>query len=132
MNWNKRPKYGNKKYEFKGEVLDSKLERDRYIFLLEAERDGKIGYLRRQVEYTLIPKQTGFKMVHLKTKDKIVEYEIEKPVHYKADFVYNLPDGTEVIEDTKGFRTKDYIIKRKLMRYQGHPIREVKKATEEI
>lgn len=38
---------------------------------------------------------------------------------YKADFVYEVcqPDGTwkQVVEDTKGAKTKEYIIKRKLM-----------------
>lgn len=38
---------------------------------------------------------------------------------YKADFVYEVcqPDGTwkRVVEDTKGAKTKEYIIKRKLM-----------------
>lgn len=40
---------------------------------------------------------------------------------YKADFVYEVcqPDGTWkwVVEDTKGTKTKEYIIKRKLMLY---------------
>lgn len=126
-----RPKYGNRKYYFGGSTLDSKLERDRYIFLMEQESKGVISGLRRQVEYELVPSQKETRTVHLKTKDKEVEYVVEKAVRYKADFVY-VVDGRTVIEDTKGFKTKDYIIKRKLMRLQGNPIREVKKATEPI
>ena len=43
-----------------------------------------------------------------------------------------MKDGVEVVEDTKGHKTRDYVIKRKLMRVQGHPIREVKRPGEEI
>ena len=39
---------------------------------------------------------------------------VERAAHYIADFVY-MEDGKKVVEDTKGFRTKDYILKRKLM-----------------
>lgn len=39
----------------------------------------------------------------------------EKPVKYVADFCYATKDGAYVVEDTKGMRTPDYIIKRKLM-----------------
>ena len=46
-------------------------------------------------------------------------------VTYVADFVYFEGDKL-IVEDTKGFRTKDYIIKRKLMRYLlGINIKEV-------
>ena len=40
---------------------------------------------------------------------------VERAVHYIADFVYKDKDGELIVEDTKGFRTADYIIKRKLM-----------------
>ena len=33
-----------------------------------------------------------------------------------ADFVY-VENGEKVVEDTKGMKTRDYIIKRKLMLY---------------
>lgn len=48
-------------------------------------------------------------------------------MRYIADFVYfDKKAQRTVVEDTKGFKTKDYIIKRKLMleRY-GIRIREV-------
>ena len=42
-----------------------------------------------------------------------------------ADFVY-YQDGKMVVEDTKGFKTDAYIIKRKLMRYvHGIAIKEI-------
>lgn len=41
---------------------------------------------------------------------------IENGVNYVADFVYtDCRSGNQVVEDSKGMRTKDYIIKRKLM-----------------
>jgi hypothetical protein len=50
---------------------------------------------------------------------------LEKECAYIADFVYK-EDGRIVVEDTKGFRTKDYIIKRKLMLHEhGIRIKEV-------
>jgi len=51
---------------------------------------------------------------------------IEKECSYIADFVYNDEDGDLIVEDTKGIKTKDYIIKRKLMLYvHGIKITEV-------
>ena len=46
---------------------------------------------------------------------------------YVADFVYSdVRSGETVVEDAKGMHTRDYIIKRKLMRYvHGIKIREV-------
>jgi hypothetical protein len=51
----------------------------------------------------------------------------EKAVRYVADFVYIDNDtGRMVVEDTKGFRTPDYIIKRKLMlKVHGITIKEI-------
>lgn len=42
---------------------------------------------------------------------------IEQECSYYADFDYIGKDGTHVVEDTKGVKTKEYIIKRKLMLY---------------
>lgn len=51
---------------------------------------------------------------------------IEKPVYYIADFVYIDKHGNTVVEDTKGVRTKDYVIKRKLMLWRhGIKVQEV-------
>jgi len=126
-------KYHNKKYHYEGMEFDSKLEWTRYLFLKDMESQGVICDLQRQVEFELIPKQMETKPVQLKTKIKLVERVVEQPVTYRADFVYKVaPLMTTVVEDTKGFKTKDYVIKRKLMRWNGNPVREVKKATEPI
>jgi hypothetical protein len=78
------------------------------------ERAGLISRLELQKVYTLIGPQ----------KDKSGKV-IERPVKYVADFVY-MENGERVVEDAKGVRTKEYVIKRKLMlqRY-GIQIREV-------
>jgi len=74
----------------------------------------KITDLRRQVKYVLIPAQRD-------ENGKLIEREVS----YKADFVYEY-DGETVVEDTKGVKTKEYIIKRKLMLYvHGIRIHEI-------
>ena len=50
---------------------------------------------------------------------------VERAVHYIADFAY-MQDGEWVVEDTKGFKTRDYIIKRKLMLWKnGIRVKEI-------
>ena len=91
-------KYGNVKTTTSdGITHDSIKEANRWCELKLLERAGKIKHLQRQVKYHLIPKQVG-----------------EREVCYIADFVYH-ENGKLVVEDVKGKRTKDYIIKRKLM-----------------
>lgn len=97
-------KYFNKKVTINGEQFDSKKEAKRYQELLLLQKAGKIHGLMRQVKFVLIPSQ--------RIDGKVVEREVS----YVADFVYkNIATGEEIVEDTKGMRTKDYIIKRKLM-----------------
>lgn len=106
-------KYGNRKTTLDGITFDSAREAKRYAELRLLERAGQIFNLQRQVPFVLIPKQV---------RDGKT---IERPVVYKADFVYT-ENGQEIVEDTKGMRTKEYVIKRKLMLWQyGIQIREV-------
>jgi len=89
------------------------------------QRAGLISNLREQVSYTLIPTQYGQCGTDLKGKP--VRVLLEHSCRYVADFVYTDNEtGQEVVEDTKGYRTKEYIIKRKLMLYiHGIRIKEV-------
>lgn len=123
--------FHTKKVEFEDMIFDSGTERDRYRVLREAQERGLISDLRLQVVFTLIPRQTERVEVKLKTKTKVVERFCEHPLTYQADFVY-LKDGKEVIEDSKGYATEDYVIRRKLMRFQGHPIKEVHDPAEDF
>ena len=107
-------KYRNKKITVDGQTFDSRREAQRWSELRLLERAGEIHGLQRQVPFTLIPSQR---------RDGKV---IERPCVYKADFVYTQQDGTEVVEDVKGLRVKEYIIKRKLMLWEyGIEIKEV-------
>lgn len=119
-------KYGNRKITVDGEVFDSRKEARRFCDLALLEKAGQIADLKRQVKFVLIPAQREPDRVGPrggKVKGKL----LEKEVSYYADFVYlDLQTGEMVVEDTKGMKTKDYIIKRKLMLYiLGIRIKEV-------
>ena len=125
-------KFNNKKMTTPDGVFDSKGEWERWLFLKEAEKNGQISDLRRQVKYTLIPTQYRTEIVHLKTKDKEVQRVAEREVTYTADFVYE-KDGETVVEDFKGFPNDRWPLKKSMMLYfHGVAIREVKKPTEPI
>ena len=110
-------KYGNKKVFADGLVFDSKKEAARYRELHILHRVGEISDLRLQVPYELIPAQYETYERYGKNGKRLKDGRrcIEKAVTYIADFVYKDDGGNTVVEDTKGVKTKDYIIKRKLM-----------------
>lgn len=122
----RRSKYGNKKAKANGKVFDSKTERGRYYTLQMLEKAGEISDLRMQVPFELIPAIYETVEVRLKTKTKLVQKQVQRPTHYVADFVYKDKDGNEVVEDVKGFRTAEYLLKKKMMRaFLGITIKEV-------
>lgn len=106
----------------------SQKEATRWCELKLLERAGKITGLERQVEFELVPAQYESYERHSKRGENL-GYGMrvaERKVSYIADFVYTDENGRKVVEDTKGVRTKDYIIKRKLMRYMwGIAIKEI-------
>lgn len=111
--FNKKNKYSNKKVTIDGETFDSKREANRYCELKIFEKAGEIKNLERQKKFVLIPPQYE---EYLDIKGKKKMKCIERECSYVADFVYqDARTGELVVEDTKGFKTKDYIIKRKLM-----------------
>jgi hypothetical protein len=124
-------KYGNKKVIVDGLVFDSKREAKRYKELKLLEMCGAIKDLKRQVVFELIPTQREESTrVYTKGRKKGQPIEgkvIEKAVTYIADFTYiDSSTGKMVVEDSKGMRTRDYVIKRKLMLYvHGIKIQEV-------
>lgn len=130
------PKYHNKKIENEHGKFDSKIEYMRYLYLLDLYKQGRIDALERQVEFELIPTQYVMVEKQLKRGVKIEKKVIERPVKYYADFVYYKAEGNgfiKIVEDVKGRRTKEYILKRKMMRYLlQQPLVEVTKATQEI
>ena len=93
----------------------SQKEHDRANTLKMWQHAGVISNLREQVPYELIPAH------------RFEDGTLERACKYIADFVYTDNEtGATVVEDTKGVRTKEYIIKRKLMLYMhGIRIKEV-------
>ena len=121
-----RNKYGNKKAKANGRVFDSRQERSRYYTLLMLEKAGEISDLKLQVPFELIPAIYETVEVQLKTKTKQVQKLVQRAAHYVADFVYKDKDGNIVVEDSKGYRTKEYELKKKMMRaFLGITIKEV-------
>ncbi|STZ77366.1 DUF1064 domain-containing protein [Bergeriella denitrificans] len=97
-------KYGNRKTN----GYDSRREAQ-YAAKLEALRraadpETRVADIRKQVPFELIPAQRG-------ADGKVVE----RACKYIADFVVTRASGRVDVIDVKGFKTPDYIIKRKLM-----------------
>ena len=116
-------RYNSKYYNIKtrtsdGLVFDSTKEARRWEQLLLLQKAGKIISLQRQVKYELIPAQYETYERYSKKGNKLKDGHrlIERKVEYVADFTYtDTETGQNVVEDAKGIRTKDYILKRKLM-----------------
>lgn len=100
-------KYHNKRTE----GYASKKEAARAFVLRLMQEAGQIRNLREQTRWLLVPKQG-----------------IERAAHYQSDFDYEewATDGWRfVVEDVKGVRTSEYVLKRKLMLFvHGISIRE--------
>ena len=100
-----RIQYHNRKTTLPtGKTFDSQREALRYNELTVLAKAGYIADLKRQVKFTLIPKQ------RLKSGKALRECA------YVADFTYtDTRTGEHIVEDVKGHRTPEYIIKKKLM-----------------
>ena len=137
----KRKKYGNVPTEVNGIRFDSQKEANRYSVLMKALEDGFITDLKLQHEFTLQEAYTT------PTGQRI------RAIKYRADFTYRLGESSYVlpfdtsvqsavdwlramrrpgvnqlvIEDVKsrGTKTKEYEIKKKLMAEKGYIILEV-------
>lgn len=109
-------KYHSRKVTTPDGVFDSHREYDRWVNLKMMQLAGFITQLQRQVRFDLIPAAPA---EHGK--------RAERGVSYVADFTYiDIASGGFVVEDAKGVRTPDYIIKRKLMRWiHGIEVKEV-------
>ena len=100
-------KYGNRKTMVHGIAFDSRREARRYVELSLLQRAGEIRDLKLQEKFELIPA----------VKDETGKV-VERAAYYIADFVYTDKNGQQVVEDAKGARTREYILKRKLMRWR--------------
>ena len=109
----KESKYKNRKCEYKGIVFDSKKERDYYINLEAMQKIGRIRDLKMQVPFVLIETFRLGRKTFRQTK-------------YIADFTYIDKEGKYHVVDVKGYKTKEYQLKKKLMAWKyGILIEEV-------
>ena len=99
-----KSKYKAKKTNIDGHSFDSIKEANRYLELKLLERQGIIKDLRRQVRFELQPSY--------KKNGKTIQ-----AISYVADFTY-YQDNKLIVEDTKGFRTEVYKLKKKLFEHK--------------
>ena len=97
-------KYGNRKVSVNGIKFDSVREAERYVELSLLQRAREISDLRLQVPFELVPKQKD-------SRGRVI-----REIKYVADFVYT-ENGKMVVEDVKGCKTKEYELKKKLLKY---------------
>jgi hypothetical protein len=112
-------KYNASKASADGMEFDSTKERDRYLFLKQAEKNGIISNLELQPKYIILPAITDERVKRLKTKDKVESYTVQQPVRYTGDFRY-VKDGLIVVEDVKGSKftmSRDLPLRVKMLRY---------------
>ena len=98
----KTSKYNSKKTTVDGITFHSQAEAEYYCQLKLRVRAGELSSFDIQPVYLL---QEGFHH-HGKWYPAI---------NYKADFRLYYPDGKVEVIDVKGFRTREYLIKRKLL-----------------
>lgn len=107
-------KYRAVKTVIDGITFASKAESERYGVLKLLKRSGQIKDFKMQVRYTF-------------------ELNGVKICSYVADFVVEYPNGTIMVEDVKGFETKEYKIKKKMMlAFFGIVIQEIKQPKNKI
>ena len=99
-------KYHSRKTTAYGITFDSKKEADRYCELRLLEMAGKIKELDLQVQFVLQPA--------FKKNGKTI-----RAITYVADFeYYDLEKGKYIVEDVKGYKTKEYLLKKKMFEYR--------------
>lgn len=96
-----KSKYRNVKTTVDGIVFDSKQEAEGYSLLRLLARAGKVRDLQTKVPACKFPLVVNNQLI----------------CHYVADFVYyDVDRQTKVVADTKGYRTREYLLKKKLMK----------------
>lgn len=112
-------KYHNTKTFINGIKFDSKLEARRYTELKLLEKQGLIKDLILQPAYDLIPSFKKNNKTYRKTQ-------------YIADFSYYDVDlDKTIVEDTKGFKTDVYLLKKKLFEY-NYPNLTIREVTRQL
>lgn len=100
-------KYKNKHITIDNINFMSIKEAKRYTELKWLERAGLIRELELQKKFELQPKYINNNGEHIRA------------ITYVCDFYYyNCEDNVYVVEDTKGFRTETYKLKKKIFEYK--------------
>lgn len=102
-----KSKAGGSKYKAQPTMLDGK----RYASKREAQRAAELKVLWQAHEIAGFAEQ--------------VEFLLPGGIRYRADFIVLNKDGTYTIEDTKGYQTKEFRMKRRLMAEAGYTIKEI-------
>lgn len=106
-------KYRNKKTVVDGITFDSQKEAKRYGELKLLEKAGEISHLELQPVIKL--EIAGHKIV----------FDSGRQARYKGDFRYFDESAAHFrVEDTKGYRTRDYKLKKAILRAMGIDIVE--------
>jgi ribosomal protein S8 len=111
---NVRSKYGAVKTQVDGITFASKREAARYVQLKQLEKSGYISDLSLQPSFEIIPSM-------------VMDGKKQRAIKYIADFKYVDHLGNGVIEDVKGMKTREYQLKRRLMKLMhGIEVKEVR------
>ena len=113
-----KTKFGNRKVLLDGHVFDSVKEMNRYRELKLLLNAGKIHHLELQPVFKLFCGQ------------RPIVFPSGRQAYYQADFSYfdyDRPEKQRVVEDVKGFKTKEYKLKKAIVEacYPGVKIEEV-------
>ena len=112
----RRAKYNARKVTVDGITFDSQKEARRYSELRLAQVAGEISRLLVHPRFELQPA--------FEHRGKTI-----KSIYYEADFQYqDNSNGATVIEDTKGFENRVFLIKQKMFiyKYPGLDFRVIK------
>lgn len=101
----RRNKFNARKVKADGHTFDSMMEFARYRLLRDLQAAGKISGLTLQKRFELQPalEKNGKKY---------------RAIYYVADFAYQDAEGRQVVEDTKGFQTEAFKMKRKMFEFR--------------
>lgn len=99
-------KYKNQRTEIDGHKFPSLREAEYYLLYKSMLQHKQLIKLELQPKFTLQP---GF----INKAGKRV-----KPITYKADFLLTFPGGRQKVIEVKGYRTRDYQLRRKMFEYK--------------
>lgn len=110
-----KSKYRSKRVEFDGIKFDSQAEANYYAQLVYLQRAGHISKIELQPKFVLQTDGVS------KDGKKI------RSIVYRADFQITYQSGAQEVIDVKGHRTKEYLLKIKMLRkkYPDINFREV-------